>query len=144
MSSLLYEQALCVAETFDVNLPKNSAVLYSISYLPTTKNRDDAFDYVKKNKKAHMIEDTECGKKLVELGIGYQETGLSQEQVMHIWGVASRRFITSICGDVVAFVDGADERSVFRVIELPLLLKNDNVNVINGIDKYTFANKFIK
>ena len=142
MSNLLYETALSVAETFDVRLPKNSVVLYSISYLPTTKNRDDAFSYVKKNKKAHMIEDTECGKKLVELGIGYQETGLSQEQVMHIWSIASRRFINSVSGNVTAFVEGADKRSVFRMVELPLLLQNENVKLINGIDKHEFAQKF--
>ena len=142
MSNLLYETALSVAETFDVCLPKNSVVLYSISYLPTTKNRDDAFSYVKKNKKAHMIEDTECGKKLVELGIGYQETGLSQEQIMHIWAVASRMFINSVSGNVTAFVDGADKRSVFRMVELPSLLQNENVKFINGIDKYEFAQRF--
>ena len=142
MSNLLYETALSVAETFDVCLPKNSVVLYSISYLPTTKNRDDAFSYVKKNKKAHMIEDTECGKKLIELGIGYQETGLTQEQVMHIWAVASRRFINSVSGNVTAFVEGADKRSVFRMVELPLLLQNENVRFINGIDKYEFAQRF--
>lgn len=142
MSNLLYETALSVAETFDVSLPKNSVVLYSISYLPTTKNRDDAFAYVKNNKTAHMIEDTACGKKLVELGIGYQETGLSQEQIMHIWSIASRRFISSVCGDITAFVEGADKRSVFRMVELPLLLKNENVVRINGIDKFEFAERF--
>lgn len=45
----LYKQAMTVAETFDVSSPENSVVLYSISYLPTTRNRDLAFDCVRSN-----------------------------------------------------------------------------------------------
>ena len=40
----LYKQAMTVAETIDVSSPENSVVLYSISYLPTTHNRDLAFN----------------------------------------------------------------------------------------------------
>lgn len=143
MNKLLYEEALEVAGEYDITIPKNSAVLYSISYLPTTENRDLAFSYVKKNPQAKTIEDTICGKKLVELGIGYHEVGLSQEQIAHIWSIASRRFISSIKGNVTAFVDGADPRSVFCRVELPLLLQNKNVTHINGQEKNTFAAKFI-
>lgn len=142
MNKLLYEQALEIAGAYDVKTPKDSVVLYSISYLPTTENRDRAFAYVKANPKARMIEDTTCGKKLVELGIGYHETGLSAEEIAHIWAVASRRFIAGIRGNVTAFVDGADARSVFRTVELPLLLENDKVQKINGIDKHQFAARF--
>ena len=142
MSNILYEEALEIAGTYDVTTPKNSVVLYSISYLPTTKNRDKAFAYVKSHPAACMIEDTACGKKLVELGVGYHEVGLSKEQIAHIWAVASRRFISGIKGDVKAFVDNADPRSVFRTVELPLLLANPEVNKINGINKQKFADKF--
>ena len=142
MGNMLYEQALEIAGTCDVKTPKDSVVLYSISYLPTTENRDKAFAYVKAHPQAKMIEDTTCGKKLVELGIGYHETGLSAEEIAHIWAVASRRCISGIRGDVTAFVDGADSRSVFRTVELPLLLENDKVEKINGIEKHQFAARF--
>ena len=142
MNQMLYQEALNVAGSYDVATPKNSVVLYSISYLPTSENRDKAFAYVKKHPKACMIEDTICGKKLVELGVGYHEVGLSQEEVAQIWSVASRRFISNIKGEVKAFVDKADARSVFRTVELPLLLQNQQVTKINGIDKFTFAEKF--
>ena len=143
MNKLLYEEALKVAEEYDISIPKNSAVLYSISYLPTTENRDLAFAYVKEHPLAKMIEDTVCGKKLVELGVGYHEVGLSQNEIAHIWAVASRRFISSVKGNVTAFVKGADSRSVFRTVELPLLLKNENVTQINGQEKMAFAKQFM-
>ena len=139
---MLYEKALEIAGSEDVSIPAGSAVLYSISYLPTTENRDKAFAYVKTHPEAKMIEDTACGKKLVELGIGYQEVGLSGEEVAHIWAVASRRFINALQGNVTAFVTGADSRSVFRSVELPLLLQNAKVTQINGTDKHIFSLSF--
>ncbi len=142
MSNMLYEKALEFAGSEDVSIPAGSAVLYSISYLPTTENRDKAFAYVKAHPEAKMIEDTVCGKKLVELGVGYQEVGLSHEEVAHIWAVASRRFINALQGNVTAFVKNADSRSVFRSVELPLLLQNDKVTQINGQDKHLFAKGF--
>ena len=142
MNNILYEEALDVAGSYDVSIPKDSAVLYSISYLPTTENRDRAFSYIKKHPQARMIEDTMCGKKLVELGIGYHEVGLTQDEIAQIWSVASRRFISNIQGKVKAFVDKADPRSVFRTIELPLLLNNEQVTQINGQDKFQFAGQF--
>ena len=89
-----------------------------------------------------MIEDTICGKKLVELGVGYHEVGLTSEEVAHIWAVASRRFINGTKGKVTAFVDKADARSVFRTVELPMLLDNPAVTKINNINKYQFAEQF--
>lgn len=143
MNRQLYEQALKVAGEYDISSPKDSVVLYSISYLPTTENRDKAFAYIKKHPKACMIEDTVCGKKLVELGIGYHEVGLTADEISHIWAVASRRFITAVKGDVTAFVNGADPRSVFRMVELPLLLENSNISKINGRNKQEFAAQFL-
>ena len=142
MNNRLYQEALNVAGSYDVATPRNSVVLYSISYLPTTENRDKAFAYVKSHPKACMIEDTICGKKLVELGVGYHEIGLSQEEVSHIWAVASRRFISGVTGKVTAFVDKADDRSLFRMVELPMLLENPAVTKINNMDKHRFAEQF--
>ena len=36
------EEAYRIAETEDVSTPSNSVVMYSISYLPTRKNKDEA------------------------------------------------------------------------------------------------------
>ncbi len=142
MNKLLYQEALDVAGSYDVASPKNSVVLYSISYLPTTENRDKAFAYVKKHPRACMIEDTACGKKLLEMGVGYHEVGLSQDEIAQIWSIASRRFISSVKGEIVAFVDKADARSVFRMVELPMLLENPEVTKINKMNKYQFAAQF--
>ena len=144
MNRLLYEQAIKIASEADVSTAKNMVVLYSISYLPTTENRDKAFAYLKQNPQAVTIEDTVCGRKLVELGVGYQEVGLSQENIAQIWSIASRRFIKSVKGNITAFVEGADKRSVFCSVELPLLLENPSVTKINDIDKHEFAKKFME
>ena len=45
-------------------------------------------------------------------------------------------------GEVTAFVDNADPRSVFRRMELPNILENPRLTTINGIDKLEFAGKF--
>ena len=135
MNKTLYDEAVNIAETCDVSIPADAAVLYSISYLPTTENRDRAFAYVQEHLGAFMIEDTACGKKLVELGIGYREVGLTQQEVAQIWSIASRRFINGLKGNVTAFVEHADARSVFRRVELPLLLANPAVMKINQVDK---------
>ena len=51
----LYKQAMTVAETFYVSTTENSVVLESISYLPTTLNRDLAFDFVRYNQGKMII-----------------------------------------------------------------------------------------
>ena len=87
-----------------------------------------------------MIDQTPCGKKLIALGM--LDHVLPKEQIVEIWKLASKRLIAAASGNVTAFVDKADKRSVFRQQELPGLLKNDNVKTINGIDKFTFAQRF--
>lgn len=135
----LYMQAMNVARSFDVQTPENSVILYSISFLPSKKNRDDAFEYVAKNKDMMMIEHTACGSKLVEMGLCSSDTGLSDDEVSDIWSVASKRFIENASGNIVAFVNGADKRSVFLKMELPTILNNPKIININNIDKYEFA-----
>lgn len=139
--SNLYRKAIEVARTFDVQTPEDSAVLYSVSYLPTKENREKAFDYVKKNSGKMVIEYTDCGAKLVELGLSSSDSGFSDDEKADIWGIASKRFINSAKGGVIAFVNGADSRSVFCTQELPTILSNPNITTINGEDKYKFAEK---
>ena len=139
----LYSKALNIAQTYDVSTPKDCLVVYSISFLPTKENREKAFEHVKKNKNKMMLDHTDCGAKLCELGLENSEHGLSYEQVFSIWGAASQRVIRQASGDITAFVDGADARSVFRCVELPNILANPNIQTINKTDKHKFSKKFM-
>lgn len=130
-----------IAQSYDVSSPKDSVVLFSISYQPTTENRDKAIEFVKNNPQKMLIEHTECGAKLVELGFEGTNT-LNCEDIKTIWAIASRRFINAAKGDITAFVDNAHPQSVFMSIELPNILNNDNIITINGIDKNIFAKQF--
>lgn len=134
------EQAYEIARTADVSSPKDGAVLYSVSFLPSKENKIKAEQYLEKHKNCRTLDITECGKLLIELGL---ETNFKapEEDLMKIWAIASERFIAAVSGNVKAFVDGADSRSTFRKIELPNLLKNDKVETINGEDKFVFAAK---
>ena len=131
-----------IAETADVSTPENSVVLYSISYQPSDINKRTALAYIEKNPDKMTLDDTECGKKLIALGM---ETGNKNpdSELLKIWALASKRFIKAVAGNVTAFVDNADKRSTFVSVELPLLLQNENVKTINGQDKFIFAEKFI-
>lgn len=136
-------KGLKIARSYDVSSKENSVVLYSISFQPTQVNREKAFKYIKSNPDKIMIEHTECGAKLVEIGFESIKT-LNQEDIMTIWGEASRRFVAAASGNVTAFVDGADPRGVFRTVELPNILQNPNIKTVNDIDKYEFAKQFAK
>ena len=134
----LYSEALHVAQTYDVTTSKNSLVVYSVSFLSTKENRDKAFDYVKKHKKATMLDHTDCGAKLIEMGLNSGDCGLMQEEVMSIWGAALRRLIEQASGNITAFVEGADPRSTFITVEFPCILANPKIKTINGVAKEKF------
>lgn len=138
----LYQRALEIAQKDDFSTPKNSVVLYSISYLPTAQNKDNAFAFLHEHPEKVMIDNTVGGKKLVDLGLLKTDCGLSNEQIVEIWTIASTRFITNAKGNVTAFVTDADKRSVFRRVELPHLLSNPKVTSINNQDKFIFAQQF--
>ena len=144
MHSDLFKKAFRVAQDYDVSTPKDSAVLYSVNYLPTKENRDNAVEYVKRHPGKMMIEHTDCGAKLVEMGLSSSDCGLSNEEIADIWAIASKRFIEAATGEVIAFVKGADPRGVFRRQELPSMLENANITSINGENKFCFAKRFEK
>ena len=133
--------AYTIAETADVSTPKDSVVLYSISYQKTPKNKQNALEYMKNNPSAKMLDNTECGRLLIELGL---ETGNDNppEELLKIWAIASKRFILSASGNITAFVDNANKRSTFISVELPLILQNEKILSINGIDKFEFAKQW--
>ena len=64
---------------------------------------------------------------------------LPSEQIA-VWKAASKRFIEAASGNVCAFVEKADRRSVFPFTELPTILQNERIRTVNGgRDKYEFA-----
>ena len=140
--SVNFLQGLHIAENFSVETKKDLAVLYSISYLPNTKNRDMAYEYVKTHFGAKTLDDTPCGKELCDQG--YATTmDIASDDLKKIWHMASKRFIAAASGNITAFVEGADKRSTFCSVEAPAILKNANIKTINGIDKHIFLKDFI-
>lgn len=139
-----FQEGLNVAKTYDVNTPKDSLVLYSVTNLPTKANRDNAFAYVAKHNDKMMIEHTPCGAKMVELGFASSDTELSTEDISLVWKEASKRLIESASGNVTAFVEKADSQSVFLTMELPTIMSNPNIQTINHQPKAEFASQFNK
>ena len=140
--SIDFLQGLKIAENFSVQTEENMAVLYSISYQATTKNRDMAYEYVKTHSGAQTLDDTPCGKELCNQG--YATTmDIAPDALRKIWYTASERFAAAASGNLTAFVEGADKRSTFCRIEAPAILNNDNIKTINGIDKHVFLKNFI-
>ena len=135
------EQAWHIAQTEDVSSLRDSIVLYSISYLETDQNKRNALQYVATHTGSIMLDQTPCGQKLIALGLEGDHK-IPDTEIMKIWSVASARFIAAASGDVKAFVDCADKRSIFVTTELPQILKNQQISKINGIDKKVFAERF--
>ena len=141
--SLDFLHALHIAESFSVQTAEDAAVLYSISYLPTTKNREMAYQYVQTHYGAKTLDDTPCGKALC--AEGYRATmDIAPDQLKQIWYKASERFIAAASGNIVAFVDKADSRSTFCRVEIPAILKNKKIKTINGIAKEIFLKNFTR
>lgn len=139
--SLDFAHGLFIAETYLVQTKENSAVLYSISYLPTTENRDAAYQYVKTHTDAQTLDDTPCGKALCTQGF-HSTADIASDELKQIWRIASERFIAAASGDVKAFVANADKRSTFCSVEAPAILKNDKIKTVNGVDKHLFLKDF--
>jgi hypothetical protein len=133
-----FEEALNVAKNYSVATDESTVVLYSVSYLPTKENKDNAFKFVKENPKMKMIDHTECGVELERLGMCDMDCGLEIEQYFEIWNIASKRFIAEASGNINAFVKNADPKSTFRSVELAMILANDKIKLINNKDKWKF------
>ena len=138
----LYGQALQVARTLSVSTPKDGVVLYSISFLPTRENKELAFAYLEQHPEAMMIDQTDCGRELIKMGLEQTPPDLTPEQIAAVWKIASARMIAEARGDVKAFVKNADPRSVFRSTELPESLRHAQIKTITGVDKFFFAESY--
>ena len=135
------EIARHIAENEDISTPENSVVLYSISYQPSDENKRKALRFLAEHTGFYTLDDTACGQKLMALGL---ETGNDNPnpELLKIWATASQRFILAASGNITAFVDNADKRSTFVSVELPLILQNDKIKLINGTEKHKFAAQF--
>lgn len=135
------DKAWIIAKTYDVSTPKDGAVVYSISYMPTDENKKEAEKFVKEHPNAKMLDNTPCGKALISLGLDGKVNEVG-EIITKIWRVASSRYIEAASGNIQAFVSGADKRSTFCTTELAEIMKNSQITDINGIDKDTFFKNF--
>lgn len=141
MPNNLFEKALEIAQTADVSTLPNMAVVYSVSYMPTNENKQKAKAFIAVHKQSKMLDDTPCGKALINLGLDGKVNEVGEE-ITKIWRIASSRYIKEASGNINAFVDNADERSTFCTTELAEILENPKITHINGIDKETFAQTF--
>lgn len=137
----LFTQAMNIAETYDVSSPKDGAVLFSISFLPTKQNKIDAINYTKNHPNTIILDNTPCGKALIDMGTEQAGNGLSKQEVLIIWQTASKRFVEHASGNLTAFTVGADKRGLFHTVELPTALTNPNITTINNIDKFKFTDQ---
>ena len=135
------QKAFEIAENYDVSTKPDSAVVYSVSYMPTDENKVQAIAFIKTNKHAKMLDDTPCGKALIDLGLDGKVNEVAEE-ITQIWRIASARYIEAASGNIHAFVQDADERSTFCTTELQEIMKNPKITHINGIKKTVFARSF--
>ena len=132
-------QAIEVAETGDVTAPKDGLILYTTSYQPTQKNKDDAFSYWREDAGSRILLDvTPVGQALLAMDLFNPLHGLTREQIYSPWFIAARRFVMAAKGNVTAFIEDADPRSTFACIELHSLHANNKISSMNGIPKKTW------
>ena len=136
-------KALEIADNCDVKTPKDCAVVYSVSFMPNDDNKIQALSYIKSNPNALMLDNTPCGKALIELGLDGKVNDVGEE-ITNIWKIASSRYIKEASGNIMAFVDGADERSTFCKVELDEIMNNPQITHINNIKKEQFILQFKK
>lgn len=108
---------------FDSDAP---SVLYS-GY----KNRTRAEAYARKHD-LKLISDTEGGRYL-ENPDRYHLHGPGKARPL--WATGSGKFVSTIKGDVVAFVVGAESKGIFREREIGILIYNEAVEKVNGISR---------
>lgn len=135
------EKAYEIAKHESVATEPDYAVVYSVSYMPNSKNKEAAKAFIQTHEKAKMLDDTPCGQALIGLGLDgrVDEVG---EEITKIWRIASSRYIKEAKGNINAFVEGADERSTFCTTELEEIMENPQITSINGMDKKVFVQNF--
>mgnify|MGYP006916034455 CR=1 FL=1 len=133
----LQQQALHIAQTFDVTTPKDKLVLFSISFQNNDTNKQLADNYISSHQGFVTIASTPCGKALEELQLFDKKNELTQDEAYQIWGIASTRMVLYAKGNITAFIKGAHPLSTFCQYELPTILLNQNITTVNGKDKFS-------
>lgn len=140
-----YYLALDALENLSAETPKNGLVLYSVSYLKTQENKQKALSFVKNNPGKMLLEHTECGKRLLELGLDtIPDTPYDRLQQYEIWGEFLRKGIAAASGNVTAFVDSADACGKFLDVCVSAILDNDAIDTINDVNKFDFAHEKVQ
>lgn len=134
-----FASAMKIAETYDVTTQADSLVLYSVSFLNSQKNKNAALDFIEKNPGKVLVEDTICGKKLIEEGLMTLDCGLERKEVDEIWKTAMKRVIAAASGGVWIFADNADIRGRLLDVGIKAIIENPDIETINGIDKDEYA-----
>lgn len=124
--------AIKVAQESDVNTEIDSLVLFSVSKQPSKMNKYKAINFILDNPDKTILDYTDCGIILTNMDL---EKYLSEEEVYKVWSMASKRLIDAASGDITAFIDNSHPASVFRMIELPAILKNPKITSINNRPK---------
>jgi hypothetical protein len=84
---------------------------------------------------AFTLEDTECGRWLLDLGLDPSPQDPLSVEVRRAWEIASERFAMAVRGRIEVLAVGAWEDGVFRGTEWDALLGNRAVTCVNGLDR---------
>ncbi len=129
-------KAVFTAQSSPLVVPRDRAVFFS-----NQRNRRAAVDFCRRNADDGYLTlmDTELLKALQPFNLSDEDSGFSREEAFDINALASSRFARSASGSVMVFYDKVSDQSTFFTLELPLLLSNGDVGLINGAPKSTFA-----
>lgn len=133
MPAITYEHDVSrVLKSLDFNSDAPT-VLYS-GY----KNRARAEAYARTHD-LKMITDTEGGRYL-ENPDRYHLHGPGKARPL--WATGSGKFVSTIKGDVVAFVVGAEGKGIFREREVGILVYNEAVEKVNGLSRQKLCKQY--
>lgn len=116
-----------IAESHSTATPRNGAAFYS-----GPGNREKALAAAKTG--LVPIDNTKAGEALNSENL-YNKFNPMYSEADGVWSKASRRYAGDASGHVTAYVEGASPDRVFAQQELPVLLDNEKVEMINGIPR---------
>lgn len=114
---------------------RDKAVFYS-----GRDNKKLAKDAVKKYG-LQVVESTQAGKELHKEEL-YGRVG--KNEARKCWEKSSSKYAGLAEGKVTTFVKGAEPDSIFRRVELGILVNNSKVTQINGVDRSIFQKAYAK
>lgn len=127
------QQALDIAAHAAFEVPESRAVFFSGG-----RNMRHALAFCKENRDEGFttLLQTDSYRQLMKIPLFGEGSPFTQEEALDVSALASARFALAARGNVLVFTNKASNRSTFSTVELPaLLVANDNVSTINGVDK---------